>query len=193
MAASIARCPRLTTPIRITLKNDYHSIRASLSRYVVHDPKAWNAEFEPYTRIRYSWTLSAEWPRLAMVQSLIGRCSTPIRSSTMGAHPGTDAGLRRRRGFAVRPCVAFQERMQFLAKTHPQRQRPAPSCFPASATCRISRHPRKCCHHWSRSSRRDWRRRNAARPTFFLVPSGSPELARQPRSRGLPIAHDRLS
>ena len=34
---------------------------------------AWNQEFETYTRIRYSWTLSADWPRLAMVQALIGQ------------------------------------------------------------------------------------------------------------------------
>jgi len=42
------------------LKTDYQSTRAGLSRYVAHDPKAWNQEFETYTRIRYSWTLSAD-------------------------------------------------------------------------------------------------------------------------------------
>lgn len=31
---------------------------------MLHDPKAWNADFETYTRIRYSWTLRADWPRL---------------------------------------------------------------------------------------------------------------------------------
>jgi DNA-binding beta-propeller fold protein YncE len=38
---------------------------------VAHNPAAWNAEFEKYTRIRYSWTLGAKWPRLAMVQVLL--------------------------------------------------------------------------------------------------------------------------
>ena len=58
------RYERPMTPIdeayRQTLKTDYQSTRASLSRYVAHNPSAWNQEFETYTRIRYSWTLSAE-------------------------------------------------------------------------------------------------------------------------------------
>ena len=41
-------------------------------RYVAHNPSAWNAEFEKYARIRYAWTLGADWPRLAMVQTLTG-------------------------------------------------------------------------------------------------------------------------
>jgi pimeloyl-ACP methyl ester carboxylesterase len=68
------RFDRPMTPIaeayQQTLKSDYATIRAALGRYVAHNPKAWNAEFESYARIRYSWTLSAEWPRLAMVQAL---------------------------------------------------------------------------------------------------------------------------
>src|SRR3982750_300918 len=55
------------------LKSDYQSTRNAIGRYVAHNPKAWNAEFERYTRIRYAWTLSAEWPRLAMVQALIAQ------------------------------------------------------------------------------------------------------------------------
>ena len=42
-------------------------------RYVAHNEKAWTPEFENYARIRYSWTLGAEWPRLAMVQALTGQ------------------------------------------------------------------------------------------------------------------------
>ena len=71
------RFERPMTPIdeayQQNLKTDYQSTRAGLSRYVAHNPKAWNDEFEKYTRIRYSWTLSADWPRLAMVQALIGQ------------------------------------------------------------------------------------------------------------------------
>src|SRR5262245_29946385 len=51
----------------------YQSIRAGLMRYVAHNATAWNPQFEAYAKIRYSWTLGAEWPRLAMVQTLIGQ------------------------------------------------------------------------------------------------------------------------
>ncbi len=118
------RFDRPMTPIdelyQQTLKSDYQSIRASLSRYVDHDPKAWNAEFETYTRIRYAWTLSADWPRLAMVQALIGQMlyADPvvddwahIQVPTL-AFGGAEDVLP---GSAAR----FQERMQYLARTIP--------------------------------------------------------------------------
>jgi pimeloyl-ACP methyl ester carboxylesterase len=54
-----------------TLASTYQTIRASLMRYVAHKPSAWNSQFETYARIRYAWTLSADWPRLAQVQTLI--------------------------------------------------------------------------------------------------------------------------
>jgi pimeloyl-ACP methyl ester carboxylesterase len=54
-----------------TLASTYPTIRASLMRYVAHKPSAWNSQFESYARIRYAWTLSADWPRLARVQALI--------------------------------------------------------------------------------------------------------------------------
>jgi pimeloyl-ACP methyl ester carboxylesterase len=56
---------------RRTLASTYDTIRASLMRYVAHKPSAWNSQFESYVRIRYAWTLSADWPRLARVQTLI--------------------------------------------------------------------------------------------------------------------------
>ena len=40
-------------------------------RYVAHNPAAWTPEFESYAKVRYAWTLGADWPRLAMVQTLI--------------------------------------------------------------------------------------------------------------------------
>ena len=103
-----------------SLKADYQSIRAGLSRYVAHDPKAWNQEFETYTRIRYSWTLSADWPRLAMVQALIGQMlyADPvvydwahIQVPTL-AFGGADDML-------LGTAAQFQERMAYLAKTVP--------------------------------------------------------------------------
>jgi pimeloyl-ACP methyl ester carboxylesterase len=55
------------------LASTWQTTRAAIARYVAHNPAAWNDEFETYTRIRYSWTLSAEWPRLAMVQALLSQ------------------------------------------------------------------------------------------------------------------------
>jgi len=103
-----------------TLKSDYQSIRASLVRYVAHNPNAWNAEFERYTRIRYSWTLSADWPRLAMVQALTSQMlyADPvvydwahIQVPTL-AFGGAEDEL-------LGPAARFQDRMQNLAKTIP--------------------------------------------------------------------------
>lgn len=56
-----------------TLASTYQTIRASIMRYVAHNPAAYNADFEKYTRVRYAWTLSADWARLAMVQTLINQ------------------------------------------------------------------------------------------------------------------------
>jgi pimeloyl-ACP methyl ester carboxylesterase len=104
------------------LKSDYQSIRASLGRYVAHNPNAWNAEFETYTRIRYSWTLSADWPRLAMVQALTSQMLYADPSVYDWAHilvptlafGGAEDALL---GTAAR----FQERMQLLAAAIPNK------------------------------------------------------------------------
>jgi pimeloyl-ACP methyl ester carboxylesterase len=112
--------PTIDETYEQTLKTDYQSTRASLSRYVAHNPKAWNDEFELYTRIRYSWTLSSEWPRLAMVQSLISQMLyndvvvydwPHIQVPTLAFGGAEDLLLG--------PASAFQERMQFLAKSIP--------------------------------------------------------------------------
>lgn len=55
------------------LGSTYQTVRAGIMRYVTHDEGAWNAEFEAYTRLRYAWTLSGDWPRLAMVQTLLSQ------------------------------------------------------------------------------------------------------------------------
>jgi pimeloyl-ACP methyl ester carboxylesterase len=98
----------------------FQSIRGSLMRYVAHNPAAWTPDFENYARIRYSWTLSADWPRLAMVQTLIGQVQyldpvvydwAQIKAPTLvfgGAEdmlPGSSA--------------LFKERMQYIASTIP--------------------------------------------------------------------------
>jgi pimeloyl-ACP methyl ester carboxylesterase len=56
-----------------TLASTYGTIKMSLMRYVAHNPAAWTPQFEEYAQIRYAWTLSADWPRLAMVQALISQ------------------------------------------------------------------------------------------------------------------------
>ena len=89
-------------------------------RYVAHNPAAWTPEFEQYAKIRYSWTLSADWPRLAMVQTLIGQVQyldpvvydwAHIKAPTL-AFGGAEDML------AGTPAV-FQQRMKYIADTIP--------------------------------------------------------------------------
>jgi pimeloyl-ACP methyl ester carboxylesterase len=102
------------------LASTYQTIRASIMRYVAHNESAWTPEFERYTRIRYAWTMSADWPRLAMVQTLINQVQyadpvvddwAHIKAPTLvfgGAEdrlPGSSA--------------VFRERMKFVADTIP--------------------------------------------------------------------------
>jgi pimeloyl-ACP methyl ester carboxylesterase len=118
------RFERPMTPIdeayKQNLKTDYQSTRNGLSRYVAHNPKAWNDEFEKYTRIRYSWTLSSDWPRLALVQALIGQMLygdpvvydwAHIKVPTLAFGGAEDMLLG--------TAQAFQERMHALAKAIP--------------------------------------------------------------------------
>ncbi|HUQ87367.1 MAG TPA: alpha/beta hydrolase [Vicinamibacterales bacterium] len=98
----------------------YQSIRASLVRYVAHNPAAWTPEFENYAKVRYSWTLGAEWPRLAMVQTLTSNVISAdpviydwayIKAPTLAFGGAED----------VLPGSAkiFQERMKVLVDTIP--------------------------------------------------------------------------
>ncbi len=102
------------------LQTDYQSTRRSLSRYVGHDPTAWNDEFETYTRIRYSWTLSADWPRLALVQSLISQMlyGDPVVYDWAHVHVPTLA-FGGAEDLLLGPAAEFQERMHVLANTVP--------------------------------------------------------------------------
>jgi len=103
-----------------TLNATWPSVRGSLMRYVAHNPAAWTPQFESYALIRYGWTLSADWPRLAMVQTLLGQVIymdpvvddwAHIKAPTLvfgGAEdvlPGSAA--------------VFKERMKFVAETIP--------------------------------------------------------------------------
>lgn len=103
-----------------TLASNFQTMKSSLMRYVAHNPAAWNAQFESYAKIRYSWTLGSEWPRLAMVQTLIGDMLyreqvvddwAHIKAPTL-AFGGAEDML------AGTPKV-FQERMKFISETIP--------------------------------------------------------------------------
>ncbi len=103
-----------------TLASTYPGIRASIMRYVAHNPAAWTPEFETYTRVRYAWTLSADWPRLAMVQTLINSVQyldpvvddwAHIKAPTL-VFGGADDSL-------PGSAVLFRERMKFVADTIP--------------------------------------------------------------------------
>jgi pimeloyl-ACP methyl ester carboxylesterase len=102
------------------LAGTFDSVKSGLMRYVAHNPAAWNPEFESYARVRYAWTLSADWPRLAMVQTLTGqnlyldpvvadwshiKAPTLVFGGAEDVLPGSAA--------------LFKERMKFVADTIP--------------------------------------------------------------------------
>ena len=103
-----------------TLGATFQSVKAGLMRYVSHNPAAWTREFENFARIRYSWTLGADWPRLAMIQTLIGQmlATDPviqdwphIKAPTL-VFGGAEDSL-------ARTAKTFQDRMKFIADTIP--------------------------------------------------------------------------
>jgi pimeloyl-ACP methyl ester carboxylesterase len=105
---------------RSNLNQTYQSVRAGLMRYVAHNPSAWNDVFETYAKVRYSWTLGAEWPRLAMVQTLISQLQyldpviydwPHIKSPTL-VFGGAD-------DFLAGTPANFQARMKYIAATIP--------------------------------------------------------------------------
>jgi pimeloyl-ACP methyl ester carboxylesterase len=103
-----------------TLAATFQTVKASLMRYVAHNPAAWTPAFEQYARIRYAWTLGADWPRLAMIQTLIGEMIyadtvvydwAHIKAPTLAF--GGDQDM-----LAGTPAV-FQQRMKYVAETIP--------------------------------------------------------------------------
>ena len=103
-----------------TLAATFQTVRASLMRYVAHNSAAWTPTFESYAKLRYSWTLSADWPRLAMVQTLIGQLPTTdpvvydwahIKAPTL-AFGGAEDML-------PGSAAVFKERMKYIADTIP--------------------------------------------------------------------------
>jgi len=103
-----------------TLAATFQTMKASLMRYVAHNPKAWTPEFEQYARIRYSWTLGADWPRLAMVQTLIGQLpyADPVVYDWAHIKVPTLAFGGDQDMLAGTPAT-FQQRMKYIADTIP--------------------------------------------------------------------------
>ena len=102
------------------LATTYQQIHAGIFRYFSHDPRAWKPEFETYVRIRYAWTLSADWPRYAMVQALLQQITyldpvvndwAHIKAPTL-VFGGAEDSL-------AGPAKVFQDRMKFVADTIP--------------------------------------------------------------------------
>jgi pimeloyl-ACP methyl ester carboxylesterase len=104
------------------LASTYQTVKAALLRYVAHNPSAWTPQFESYARIRYSWTLSADWPRLAMVQTLLSQVQylDPVVDDWAHIQPptlvfgGAEDSL-------PGSAALFRERMKFIADTVPNR------------------------------------------------------------------------
>jgi pimeloyl-ACP methyl ester carboxylesterase len=55
---------------KATLGLTYQQVYATIRRYFP-TPAAWKPEYEKYARIQYAWTLSGDWPRLAMIRTLL--------------------------------------------------------------------------------------------------------------------------
>jgi pimeloyl-ACP methyl ester carboxylesterase len=99
------------------LASTYQSIRARLFRYVSHKPSAWNEEFERYVRVRYAWTLSAEWPRYAMVQARLSQMPYLDPVVNDWAHIASPTLVFGGREDSLTP--RFPERMQGVAAAIP--------------------------------------------------------------------------
>ena len=102
------------------LGTTYQQIHAGIFRYFSHNPSAWKPEFDKYPKIRYAWTLSADWPRYAMVQALLGQMTyldpvvhdwAHIKAPTL-VFGGAEDSL-------AGPASVFQARMKFIADTIP--------------------------------------------------------------------------
>jgi pimeloyl-ACP methyl ester carboxylesterase len=104
------------------LASTYDTVKAALMRYVAHNPAAWTQQFEAYARIRYSWTLSPDWPRLAMVQTLLSQVQyldpvvddwAHIKAPTL-VFGGAEDSL-------PGSAALFRDRMKFIADIIPNR------------------------------------------------------------------------
>ncbi len=103
-----------------TLASNYQTVRSSLMRYVAHNPAAWTPQFESYARIRYALTLSADWPRLAMIQTLIGDMLYREQVIDDWAHiKAPTLAFGGAEDMLAGSAKVFQDRMKYIADTIP--------------------------------------------------------------------------
>lgn len=68
--ARLSRTPRrIEDGYEANLRRDYQAVRNNIERYYV----TWHPESEKYVRIHYGWTLSSDWPRMAMIRALLSQ------------------------------------------------------------------------------------------------------------------------
>ena len=84
-----------------------------------HNPARGRRSCEKYTRVRYAWTLSADWPRLAMVQTLLGQVSISIRHQRLVATSKLRRWCLAEQRQPAGPAAVFKQRMQFVAERIP--------------------------------------------------------------------------
>ena len=79
-----------------THDQEWQQAIGTLRRYFP-DEGTWKPEYEGLARIMYAWTLSGEWPRLAMVRTLLAAAGLHGSSGVrLVAHQGESARHRRR-------------------------------------------------------------------------------------------------
>lgn len=97
------------------LNATYEQLGSSYHRYFSHNESAWKPEYEQWIRQRYAMTLSSDFPRLAMVQALLGQMTyndpvvydwAHIKAPTF-VYGGREDG------------PGFAERMKHIAETIP--------------------------------------------------------------------------
>jgi pimeloyl-ACP methyl ester carboxylesterase len=57
---------------KATLGFSYQQAYATIRRYFP-SPESWKPEYEKLVRLMYAWTLTGDWPRMAMVRALLGQ------------------------------------------------------------------------------------------------------------------------
>jgi pimeloyl-ACP methyl ester carboxylesterase len=98
-----------------TLAATYEQVGSSYRRYFSHKPETWKPEYEEWIRQRWATRLGADWPRLAMVQTLLGQMTyndpvvydwAHIKAPTL-VYGGREDG------------PGFAERMKYISETIP--------------------------------------------------------------------------
>jgi pimeloyl-ACP methyl ester carboxylesterase len=108
---------------KTALASTYQSQYASIFRYFSHNPAAWKPEYERFVRVRYARTLSADFPRYAMVEALLRQMMDldtvvydwpHIKAPTLAIGGAEDSDP-----IAAAGAAPFRDRMKVLADSIP--------------------------------------------------------------------------